>query len=265
MATESHELELTAGVMRSRKVAFLHIPKTGGSSLAQLLKDTETDQRVIYPGVADFEYKSDKDLEKWMHWLYFLDPSGNPDLTPERCSKISTVIGHFGFEMIRFFGSSFVYVTVLRDPVPRVLSQLGHMKRQNNEHGSFEDIYHRHLKMGNVFLDNLQTRFLSSSWKDLPTLIGDTSEVDGACLERAFKALSMVDVVGVTERFSEILPLIEEKTGRKLGTVIYLNSGEYDATQSRDLCEEIRYRNSLDMALYESALRRCDELTAQSV
>jgi hypothetical protein len=92
---------------------FLHIPKTGGTSLSKII-DQFYEENEILP------YKTWNELLP--HW-------------PLDVSKIKLIRGHFGYGIHHIFGrENMRYFTILRDPVERTISQYHHMTvdRMNN-------------------------------------------------------------------------------------------------------------------------------------
>ncbi|HVX30184.1 MAG TPA: hypothetical protein VHA53_06860, partial [Nitrolancea sp.] len=84
-------------------VIFLHAPKTGGTTLVRII------ERQSAPGSV----------------LNLYDSSYGEELAaypPEEIERIRAIAGHFYFGVHRFIARPSVYITVLRDPVARVIS-----------------------------------------------------------------------------------------------------------------------------------------------
>ena len=260
-----------------RTVVFVHVLKAGGTSLANMLWNSEPSEVGRYPGPADFGGSTEAERLAEMHRLYLMNPYTNPGLTPARRARIRVACGHIGFTMARFFGDDFAYVGMLRDPVERVISQLRGLQAQidapprhellgavgrdaaelrrasDGAARSLADIYHEQDVKEFRYLDNLQTRFFGSTATDVPTVLHDFAEVTEASLRRAMDNLARLDVVGLTERFAESVRRVERRTGRVLGPILHENRRTVDDAVPEALRREIAERNAFDIALYERA------------
>jgi hypothetical protein len=87
---------------------FLHIPKSGGTSVTELLFAL---MGPVYPRDKLFGYPEFSEI----------DPPGNPSL----------FISHFGYNFYR--GSGGYCMTVMRDPVERILSLFSYWKNPGNK------------------------------------------------------------------------------------------------------------------------------------
>lgn len=91
---------------------FLHIPKTGGTSLTNLI-DSFYKKSEILP------YQLPEELVK--HW-------------PVNLNNIKLIRGHFGYGIHHIFGrNNLRYFTLLRDPIKRVISSYKHISTDFRE------------------------------------------------------------------------------------------------------------------------------------
>lgn len=88
-------------------VYYLHIPKTAGTSFIATL-DSLFDYNSIYP-------------EKVWHELLKKPPN---DL-----GKYKLIRGHFGYNVLPLLHKKPIYLTMLRDPIERTISQYEHIRR----------------------------------------------------------------------------------------------------------------------------------------
>ena len=243
------------GSAPARKVAFVHVLKAGGTSLSNMLGRTESAPTALYPGPADLTGGSEEERLADMHRLYLTNPHLNPALTPERRSQIRVACGHIGYTMARFFGDDFAMISILREPVDRVISHLRGLQAEGGHSRSLSDIYHEQNAKGFRYLDNLQTRFFASVATDVPTILHDLSVVTDASLQRASANLDTLAVVGLTERFDESIRLIERTTGRTLGASLHENRRKFDDPVPEALAREIADRNAFDFELYARGVK----------
>jgi sulfotransferase famil protein len=215
-------------------IVFLHIPRTGGITLRttmSLLYDRRlTTHGVIRPEDAE---RADSD------------------------SRIEVVQGHFDFGIHEALKRPCRYVTLLRDPIDRAISQyqylLEHPKSQfAHVARSARDLREWVLSMPSEEVDNTQTRRLSGG---RPYTEPCSSEM----LEEAAGRLAsrQIEVFGLTERFPESLVLMTEAFAwpqvpdvePENATEGRLTRHDLDAATVR----AIESRNEFDLELYRRA------------
>jgi len=229
--------------MRYATVFFLHLPKTGGTTMRRIL-DRE------YRNARRFEIGEDVtgDIRAFrsLEWT-----DGNaPNL----------VQGHMSYGLHRFVPGPATYVTLLRDPMRRALSDY-HYVTSTPTHPIYEHV--KDLSLVEYFesgitgqLSNGMVRLLSGA--HLPDDIGVPSkeemerkdlELAQAHLEQGFAA------VGVLERFDETLLLFRRRLGWSWPFYMKENvtrrSYRLEDIDERDLAR-IRELNTLDTELYEA-------------
>lgn len=210
----------------------------------------------VYPGPHDCGYGSHEHQVAEMHRLYLMNPYLNPGLTPQRLAQIQVACGHISFTMAKIFGPDFLYLSVFRRPVERVISHLRGLQREEDSRRSLADIYHEQDSKPFRYLDNVQTRFLSSTATNVPTLLHDFTPVTDASLDRARQHLAALDIVGLTEHFDDTVRLIERTSGRSLGPILHENRRASDDAVPAELRREIEANNQYDLALYDLAEQR---------
>lgn len=234
----------TSAPVAGARAVFLHIPKTAGSTLFRLLERE-------YAGSPIFRLYGDVDSR-----IRLLEAMSIEDL-----HALRLVGGHMGFGIHRFLPGASAYVTLLRDPVDRVVSHYHYVKSRPHDAGSARamegvsslDDYVRSSVFARI-INNGQTRLLGSDVQSAD------EAADEAALERAKQVIDRSDVVvGLQDRFEESLLLMLQAFG--WGYPAYRNEnvgvGRPRVEElSGSTVELILERNSLDVELYQHAQHR---------
>ena len=223
--------------------ALLHIPKTAGTSLRVAL-EAALGPNAVLPS-ADYlkrrggKYLSGKDLGK----AYMGASDG-----------LKLIQGHFSFKELQRLAPEAAVMTVLREPVARVVSLLKHHKARHGIQMAYQDM----ITLGGPAFNaasNHQVKLLST----LPEG-ADVSEH----LESAMATLNKCAAVGVTERYSETLKLCSHLVGEPLGPPQTLNRSDLQLEALPDeFLEDLAFRNRSDTILYRHALKILDSSAAQ--
>ena len=169
---------------------FLHIPKTAGSTMYRILERE-------YAGLPTFRLYGDIDER-----IRALEA-----LTEQERAELRLVCGHMGFGVHRLLPGRSAYVTLLRDPVDRIVSHYHYTRSRPTQQGHARamegvtsiDDYVRVSAFAPIF-NNGQTRLLGSDLKEA----GEPA--DEGTLERALAVIDRDDVViGLQDRFDESL------------------------------------------------------------
>ena len=182
-------------VAQAEALIFLHIPKTGGTTLQNIIEQNYSPGQV-HRHAGRLEFKK---------------------LTERQKRSYHVISGHLYFGIHREIPQSTAYFTMLRDPVDRIISNYYYVlrakdhrlhQRINAEKMSLADYVTSKL---NSQLDNGQLRLLSGIEEDIP--FGGCSS---AMLDRAKENLKRhFTVIGLTERFDDSLRLMKECFGWK--------------------------------------------------
>jgi hypothetical protein len=211
---------------------FLHTPKTAGTTLNRII-DWQYDPRLIYT----------------------VDPHriratiGHLHTLPEsRRRRLQVVRGHLTYGVHEYLPQGATYITMLRDPVTRLLSSYYFIQRRPL-HPLHRKINRGHLGPEELIRltpekQNLQCRFISG--------IGKSGSCNARALEIAKENLKRsFRVVGLSERFHESLLLIIAAFGWKVPFYQDRKVAKVRATVDPKVAQTIREHNSLDVELYE--------------
>jgi hypothetical protein len=162
------------------------MPKTGGTTLKNIIK------RNLQPSTNYDIYQNHQQREQTLKAI-----SHKP---------VSCIQGHFPFGIHQYFTNLSTYITMLREPTQRIISEY-YFIRNNPRH----NLYH---KVNSISLEdyqrqpqnmNLQTRLISGQ------INHPVTNVD---LEKAKQNIEQYfSVVGLTEMFNESIYLMKRKFG----------------------------------------------------
>jgi len=162
-----------------RVLIHLHIRKTGGTSLNSAIKHAFERDEV-------FELYADGDCEHTGLDTASIEGISRV-LTDFGLDRLRYVSGHIPFGVHRLFGSDAKYLTLIREPVDRVIStffwfRAGRPFCRDGKPLSFEE----YLEAGDVYLNNYQVRVLSDApeFNDVTCPSGVRELTFGAPVER---------------------------------------------------------------------------------
>jgi hypothetical protein len=230
------------------KLIFLHIPKSGGSTFHTVLgkryNSYET-HNVLGSRAGDSEISEFINMKQ------------------DQKSKITLLKGHMPFGLHKHLSDRFEYITFLRNPVERVISQYFYIKKNKN------NPKHKEVHMGGMNIQEFVTsgivtgmnnghcRFLTGDidrlkYSDTSNLLEDTL----TNIEKYFL------LVGITERFDESILVLSHLLGwEKLPFYIKKNVSK-NRQAVRDFSQEdiskIEIFNRLDQDLHIKANKILD-------
>jgi Galactose-3-O-sulfotransferase len=220
----------------NRCIIFLHLPKTGGVTLRRTLK-----------------WKYSPDLLSFETLTKPAESLGEVPLSRRRSTRVLS--GHLHYGVHDYFPQRCEYITLLREPIARVVSYyyyiLGHPKHWRHAElvrsgMSLDEFVRTSPERG---IENDQTRMLSG--RGAGELVAGT--LGRSALDEAKRNLDSFLVVGLTERFDESFILIRRALGWKLPMYVSANVSTRPKPASETALESIRHRNELDLELYEYA------------
>jgi hypothetical protein len=222
-------------------IIFIHIPKTAGSTLLRIM-EREYGDAMFHVGPSE-PVTIDRLLS----------------LPPDRLARLRAVAGHLPFGLHELLDRPATYVTLLRDPVERIVSHFAYSARTPASplHAQVEAAGHdlaRYVSEAPAaaYFNNGQTRLLGAT--DPRTSAPATQDT----LVRAKENLSRYfSVIGTTERFDESLRLMADAFGWSMPP--YRREKVSQNRPERVTKEQVRAiieRNELDAELYTFAAER---------
>lgn len=237
------------GSLQQPTVIFLHLGKTAGSTLRQIISRNYGAPDTLKAGRQGLP--REETLE---------DFARIPD---SRRASARLVFGHTVFGIHELLPKPSTYITLLRDPFKLVLSQYRFVRRQPH-HRFHQIVSSRQMSLADYIrsgismeMDNGQTRAIA----------GDTSTPFGQCtedmLQRAQQNIdAFFSVAGLTERFDETLILLREVLGWSHLSYLPANVSP-DRMSLEDLPQDtvrlIEEHMALDRELYSFVRRRFDQ------
>jgi len=221
-------------------LVFIHIPKTGGMSL----------RKVLLRELGGGEHFWIVDPVKDTTWLRTIPHDDR--------ERMALVEGHMYYGVHELLPRPCVYMTMLRNPLERVLSYYSHIRERTDHHLheaarglSLAECIRRGLT---VELDNFMVRAMTSLANTGVPFGGVTREM----LTEAKTHLDGIAFLGLSERFDESLARFREMLGWRGEDVPRVN-----VTKSRLRAEElsesdlalVREANAFDHELYDHATR----------
>lgn len=250
--------------MKTDLLIFTHIQKAGGTTLSRVLKS----KYGLWPptGVTQL------DLTMGLHHFHYNQgdlPAARikalQELSEKERHKVRLIHGHIWYGLHQLFDQSYRYISVIRDPVTRVLShynQLYHKEifPHKEEIRSLEIKEFLERYPVNAF-SNYQTKVIAGfDMADIEASTAfETAPSSGQLLSKAQENLANDYEVLITERYDETLVLAGQRLDWR--NAYYVKSHVTSAAKrkvsksalSPELEGLIREMNSLDVELYESA------------
>lgn len=231
-------------------IVFTHIPKTAGGTLTQIFRDNFAADEII-----DISHLKVRELSDSRAQLLLKQEI-------ERVSaRIRVVHGHvnFCYDVQRYLNRDCVNITLIRDPVERVISLYYFVRQLKNGNRVAKEIVEKHLTLDDFALyetsqpmDNIQVRYLANSK-------GPDSNLQPChryLLEQAKdNLLNRFHMFGTTENFGSFALRLCHSFKLNYNQTHRLNPSGKPAIEeiSPATLEKIRQRNSFDVELWEFA------------
>jgi hypothetical protein len=228
---------------------FLHIPKTAGSTFHTILGNQY--KKSATKAVLGARYK-DENIAQFI------------SAPLEDKAHIKLFKGHMPFGLHEYIPAPCRYITFLRDPVERVISQYYYIKKNTHNplHDAVEggdmsiiDFVTSGIAVG---MNNGQCRFINGDLDEFPFGENNRTLLDNAIIniEKYF------ELVGITERFDQSILLMSEALGWEKKPYYRRENVSKTKKTSREIdrntIETIKSYNTLDIELYDFACNQMD-------
>jgi hypothetical protein len=236
-----YQTEPNSQLLKKNRLLFIHLPKTGGSTMHDIIKN------YIFPGEINSLFIGNQEEFKQFQELNF-----------EQVSAYKVIAGHMNFMITkRNLGESirqFFTFTILRNPVAQsislyqyILQTPKHFKYNKVKEMSFEEFID-----SDSYIPNMQCKIISNqhSWQA-------TLEI----LKNDF------DCFGTLENFDSIVEKICQHFGNAVPSYPILNKSQKIVEQeaiNSSLLEKILSRNEQDVKLYTIVKAREEESQSKS-
>ena len=253
---------------RSPLLVFIHVPKTAGTTVRNILVMNEPGERTralnnVFKGGGGFDSGLIERLRSG---------KGPLDRSPTDLATAKILRGHCPLGIRDYLGEHVQegrevhYFTFLRNPVDRILSHYFLIREERRGYGSGKhalaplpaDPTLENMRECGYIHDNLQTRMLSG----LPEPFGEVT--DGMLKQAKGNLRDGLIFFGLTERFAESVVLAKQRLG--LRSILYKTEGRRNSARPRgqDVPEELREAaercNRYDIELYRYAQELFDSI-----
>lgn len=241
-------MESSQTIKPEKSVIFLHIPKAAGSTLNKIV-EKQYDSNTVFKINGNCPQESINEFKK---------------LTEVQREQIRLVNGHMPFGLHEFLPQPYTYITMVRDPVERIISSY-YFVLQTSGHYLNKKVTSSNMSLNEYVgsgiskeLNNGQVRLLAATNAKSKNVGFGQCSVE--MLQLAKKNLQEnFSVVGLVERFDETLLLLKRTFGWK--NLFYV---KHNVTKSRSDKQEIskntlkliEKQNSLDIELYKYVQER---------
>jgi len=228
-------------------VIHLHAPKTGGTTLNHIF-------------FRQYRRRGVRKIQGHRYEEHLAEITGQPDHEKQ---GYRAIIGHMYFGLHQQLPQQARYVTIIREPVHRVLSQFHHV-RTDPRQPLHDAIARKRIDLAEfirremmLLVDNGLVRLISGA-RDVPF-----GQCTRTMLEVAFENIEEhFAVVGLTERFDETMLMIQRAFDWRMPLYEPRNirrSSRPRPPEAPENIELVQDANQLDLELYETVAQRFTE------
>ena len=214
-------------------IIILHLPKTAGTSLRLIIQNNYRAKELFFAYNRHPKFNSTHELSGF---------------SSSEFEKYKIIMGHFSFNKELFPFEDRRYVTVLRNPVDRVISYYHHVMNRDEWRGREISMSEYMMTSEDIDLQfqNHQTRLLSGMRQN---------PITEANLKQAKYNLENYFIhVGTSEKFNETVAELRELLGWKRAKMFYENksANKWAAGPcTKEDLDKIQELNEFDIKLYE--------------
>lgn len=230
---------------------FLHIPKTAGSTLGYPMHRQYPRESIF---LIDGNYP-EKSVQKFL------------SLPIEERNQYSCISGHIPFGLHQHISQDVHYVTILRDPVERLISLYHHILHEET-HYLYQAVTSEQMTLLDFVSSRLSTELCNDQTRRISGLgewnqKTDQTRVDEHVFQKALENIeTFFPVIGLTEMFDHSLLLMKDAFSWK--NVFYsrrkvAKSRPSQAEIHSEVINVIKKRNRYDILLYHYAQQRLEE------
>ena len=240
-------------------VIFVHIPKTAGTTLRHIIQSQFQPNNVFeFYSLKTQPPKVLKGIEKYN------------SLSEAQKKTIKFISGHFGVGLHEFIQRPCTYITILRNPVERVVSYYYFLLRNQNKIVQNKTLLEFIQTYGGVH--NSMTCYLSGltlkAQVKEPNLNLEQQRFEPEILEQAKANLQKYfKVVGFVERFDETCILLKKILGWNISPFYIRKNVSKHQNWTQDIPKDtlnlIEKFNELDLQLYDYAQEMFEEMINQ--
>jgi hypothetical protein len=232
-----------------RRFFYVHVQKAAGTEVRERLK-RQFAPNELYPDATDGD-------------LFAVAPQVSVAQLLARWAarreEIRVITGHFPYATAELLDADFARLSVLREPVDRVLSHLRHHRRlvPETRDRSLEELYddvlrpeffHNHMvKVFSLTADEVAESAALDRWAVLKVI-----DFTPDRLTRAKANVERLDVLGLQDHLEEFCAELTARFGWQLGAPLHANRTEYEDVP-RALRDRIAADNALDAELWAHA------------
>ena len=238
---------------QEQSLIFLHVPKAAGSTFYKII-ERQYKPNSIFSIDGQRVRESIDEFKK---------------LPVAQREEIRVLKGHMYFGLHELLPQPSTYITILRDPVERIISHYYYVLRSPN-HYLYNKVTSQHMSLKDYVcsgisteLDNGQTRLLSG----LEQTVFGWEECSTKVLELAKQNIkNHFAVVGLSERFDETLILLQKAFAYKIPFYVQENVTKNRPLKeniSQDTLKFIEKYNELDIELYKYAKNNFENIITQ--
>jgi hypothetical protein len=233
-------------------IFFVHILKTGGSSLNTMVRPLFPVE-AVYPCALKRPGRRTnpgQGLRGWrmayvaIPFLRMFDES--------RRRRFRFVAGHLPYCVAELFEQPVRCISFFRDPVSRTISHLKQARTLQPRYKGWPlDRLYAHDTFHEQFIANLQTRHFAHEMSDELTSVFVPKRLTPGDIERAKQRVAGLEFIGILEDYEASISLLKRQLGLPITNVVNRRVPYDDCDVPADLPARIAEDNAIDMELYE--------------